>query len=81
LNPSVFSVVNEELVIVVVIFVIVVNRKVSKDMPLTIGGATACFVSPDTLKSGWSPLLPSGNANYANPREWEDARRPSAPRR
>jgi hypothetical protein len=37
-------------------------------MPLTIGGATACFVSPDTFKAGWSPLLPSGNANYANPR-------------
>lgn len=49
-------------------FIIVPTLNPPKDMPLTIAGATACFVSPDTFKSGWSPLLPSGNANYANPR-------------
>jgi hypothetical protein len=49
-------------------FVIVSTLNPPKDIPLTIGGATACFVSPDTFKAGWSPLLPSGNANYANPR-------------
>ena len=49
-------------------FVIFSTLNPPKVMPLTIGGATACFVSPDTVKAGWSPLLPSGNANYANPR-------------